>query len=139
MVGRPGRPLGALQTDARHPHSLHSHSSFALTESPTALSRTARTANNDVHLTRFRDSKRTRQKRWLTPRELIACLDELLDPAAFDDLGPNGLQVPGRAEVERVVTGVTAQRALFERAVEERGAARARPPRAVLELRRRSG
>jgi dinuclear metal center YbgI/SA1388 family protein len=50
--------------------------------------------------------------------ELIAHLDALLDPGAFDDLGPNGLQVPGRAEVRRVVTGVTAQRALSERAVE---------------------
>ena len=51
--------------------------------------------------------------------EIIAYLDELLDPAAFDDLGPNGLQVPGRTEVRRVVTGVTAQRALFDRAVAE--------------------
>ena len=40
-------------------------------------------------------------------------------PAAFEDLGPNGLQVPGAAEVARVVTGVTAQRALAERAVAE--------------------
>jgi dinuclear metal center YbgI/SA1388 family protein len=50
--------------------------------------------------------------------ELIGACDDLLDPAAFDDLGPNGLQVPGRPKIERVVTGVTAQRALFERAVE---------------------
>jgi dinuclear metal center YbgI/SA1388 family protein len=50
--------------------------------------------------------------------ELIAHLDELLDPGAFQDLGPNGLQVPGAEEVRRVVTGVTAQRALFERAIE---------------------
>jgi dinuclear metal center YbgI/SA1388 family protein len=50
--------------------------------------------------------------------ELIAYLDELLDPGAFEDMGPNGLQVPGEGEVRRVVTGVTAQRALFERAVE---------------------
>jgi dinuclear metal center YbgI/SA1388 family protein len=49
--------------------------------------------------------------------ELIAYLDELLDPGAFDDLGPNGLQVPGPAQVQRVITGVTAQRALFERAI----------------------
>jgi dinuclear metal center YbgI/SA1388 family protein len=49
--------------------------------------------------------------------ELIAYLDELLDPGAFEDLGPNGLQVPGAAEVRRVLTGVTAQRALSERAV----------------------
>jgi dinuclear metal center YbgI/SA1388 family protein len=51
--------------------------------------------------------------------ELIRALDELLDPGAFEDLGPNGLQVPGQREVERVVTGVTAQRALFERAARE--------------------
>ena len=48
---------------------------------------------------------------------LIAALDELLQPAVFQDLGPNGLQVPGPEEVSRVVTGVTAQRALIERAV----------------------
>src|SRR5918997_2276936 len=51
--------------------------------------------------------------------ELIAYLDDLLDPSAFTDMGPNGLQVPGRGDVRRVVTGVTAQRALFERAIEE--------------------
>ena len=51
---------------------------------------------------------------------IITALDELLDPGAFSDLGPNGLQVPGPQDVERVVTGVSAQRALVERAVEER-------------------
>ena len=50
---------------------------------------------------------------------LIAYLDALLDPGAFEDLGPNGLQVPGPRKVTRVVTGVTAQRALFDRAVAE--------------------
>jgi dinuclear metal center YbgI/SA1388 family protein len=49
---------------------------------------------------------------------LIDYLDELLEPSAFQDLGPNGLQVPGADEVRRVVTGVTAQRALVDRAVE---------------------
>jgi dinuclear metal center YbgI/SA1388 family protein len=53
-------------------------------------------------------------------RELIGALDDLLDPAAFEDMCPNGLQVPGLAKVDRVVTGVTAQRELFERAVRER-------------------
>jgi dinuclear metal center YbgI/SA1388 family protein len=48
---------------------------------------------------------------------LITRLDELLTPAAFDDLGPNGLQVPGAGEVRRVLTGVTAQRELIERAI----------------------
>ena len=48
--------------------------------------------------------------------EVISWLDELLDPGAFDDMGPNGLQVPGGEAVTKVVTGVSAQRALFERA-----------------------
>jgi dinuclear metal center YbgI/SA1388 family protein len=48
--------------------------------------------------------------------ELIAFLDELLDSPSFDDYGPNGLQVAGREEVRRVVTGVSASRELFERA-----------------------
>jgi dinuclear metal center YbgI/SA1388 family protein len=48
---------------------------------------------------------------------IVSALDELLDPAAFRDLGPNGLQVPGPREVERVATGVTAQRELIDRAI----------------------
>jgi dinuclear metal center YbgI/SA1388 family protein len=48
--------------------------------------------------------------------QLIAYLDELLDPASFDDYGPNGLQVPGAEEVRHVATGVSAHRDLFERA-----------------------
>src|SRR3954454_22736675 len=50
--------------------------------------------------------------------DIIATLDELLSPADFDDLGPNGLQVPGASDVTRVVTGVSARRELHERAVE---------------------
>ena len=49
-------------------------------------------------------------------REIIDFLDGLLDPGAFEDLGPNGLQVPGAAEVDKVVTGVSAQLDLFDRA-----------------------
>jgi dinuclear metal center YbgI/SA1388 family protein len=52
--------------------------------------------------------------------ELVQFLDELLSPDEFEDLGPNGLQVPGAEEIERVVTAVTAQRAVFERAIAER-------------------
>jgi dinuclear metal center YbgI/SA1388 family protein len=51
---------------------------------------------------------------------LISALDDLLEPDAFQDLGPNGLQVPGASDISRVVTGVTAQRELIERAVAER-------------------
>ncbi|HET6549148.1 MAG TPA: Nif3-like dinuclear metal center hexameric protein [Solirubrobacter sp.] len=52
--------------------------------------------------------------------DIIATLDELLSPAEFDDLGPNGLQVPGAPEVTHVVTGVSATRALHEQAIELR-------------------
>ena len=48
--------------------------------------------------------------------EILEFLDDLLDPGAFDDYGPNGLQVPGTDEVTRVATGVSAHRELFERA-----------------------
>jgi dinuclear metal center YbgI/SA1388 family protein len=51
--------------------------------------------------------------------EIIAYLDELLDAPAFDDYGPNGLQVVGAAEVEMVVTGVSAHLELFRRAASE--------------------
>ena len=50
--------------------------------------------------------------------EIIAFLDELLDAPAFDDYGPNGLQVVGRDDLDHVVTGVSAHRELFERAAE---------------------
>ncbi|HEX8856943.1 MAG TPA: Nif3-like dinuclear metal center hexameric protein [Thermoleophilaceae bacterium] len=48
--------------------------------------------------------------------EIIDFLDDLLDSPAFDDYGPNGLQVPGAEEVRLVVSGVSAHRELFEAA-----------------------
>jgi dinuclear metal center YbgI/SA1388 family protein len=50
--------------------------------------------------------------------EIIAYLDELLEIDGFSDIGPNGLQVPGAEDVSLVVTGVSAQRELFERAAQ---------------------
>jgi dinuclear metal center YbgI/SA1388 family protein len=50
--------------------------------------------------------------------DIIRTLDELLQPSAFQDLGPNGLQVPGADEVTHVLTGVSATLELHERAVE---------------------
>lgn len=50
--------------------------------------------------------------------EIVAFLDELLEIERFSDYGPNGLQVPGGETVTTVVTGVSAQLELFERAVE---------------------
>src|SRR3954452_834353 len=46
-------------------------------------------------------------------------LDAILEPSAYDDYGPNGIQVPGRETVETVVTGVSANVELFARAREQ--------------------
>jgi dinuclear metal center YbgI/SA1388 family protein len=50
-------------------------------------------------------------------QELLQAFDQLLAPERFKDYGPNGLQVEGRAQVRRLVSGVTASRALIEAAV----------------------
>ena len=52
---------------------------------------------------------------------LVNYLEELLEPARFRDYCPNGLQVEGRAEIRRLVAGVTASQALLAAAV-DRGA-----------------
>ena len=52
-----------------------------------------------------------------TRQELLAALDELLQPARFKDYGPNGLQVEGRSEVRHIVSGVTASVALIDAAI----------------------
>ena len=49
--------------------------------------------------------------------ELTAYLDGLLEPGRFRDYCPNGLQVEGRAEVQRIVCGVTASQALIDAAI----------------------
>ena len=49
--------------------------------------------------------------------ELVEYLDNLLAVAKFRDYCPNGLQVEGRAEVRRVVAGVTASQALLDAAI----------------------
>ena len=48
---------------------------------------------------------------------LLQAFDALLQPARFKDYGPNGLQVEGKAEIRRIVSGVTASRALIEAAI----------------------
>ena len=49
--------------------------------------------------------------------QLLTAFDDLLQPARFKDYGPNGLQVEGKPEVARIVSGVTASRALIEAAI----------------------
>lgn len=51
--------------------------------------------------------------------EFLSAANQLLSPEKFADYCPNGLQVEGRGEVRRVVSGVTASRALIEAAVAE--------------------
>jgi dinuclear metal center YbgI/SA1388 family protein len=50
---------------------------------------------------------------------MLAALDKLLQPSKYRDYCPNGLQVEGREQVRRVVTGVTASQALIDAAVVE--------------------
>jgi dinuclear metal center YbgI/SA1388 family protein len=49
--------------------------------------------------------------------DLLQAFDTLLAPERFKDYGPNGLQVEGRETVRKLVSGVTASRALIEAAV----------------------
>ncbi|GHB03239.1 Nif3-like dinuclear metal center hexameric protein [Shewanella indica] len=50
--------------------------------------------------------------------ELKQYLHEFLQLDQFRDYAPNGLQVEGKAEIRKIVTGVTACQALIDRAVE---------------------
>ncbi|MCX4187653.1 Nif3-like dinuclear metal center hexameric protein [Methylophaga sp. OBS4] len=54
----------------------------------------------------------------ITRTELLAYLDETLEPGRFQDYCPNGLQVAGREQVTTLVSGVTASQALIEAALE---------------------
>ncbi|AEL73146.1 type 2 GTP cyclohydrolase I [Yersinia pestis] len=49
--------------------------------------------------------------------ELETVLNNQLNIGAFQDYAPNGLQVEGRRDIQRVVTGVTASQALLDAAV----------------------
>jgi dinuclear metal center YbgI/SA1388 family protein len=49
--------------------------------------------------------------------QLLQSLDQLLTPDRFKDYGPNGLQVEGKARIAKLVSGVTASRALIEAAI----------------------
>jgi len=48
---------------------------------------------------------------------LAQTFDALLQPERFRDYGPNGLQVEGRPDIRKIVSGVTASLALIEAAV----------------------
>lgn len=52
--------------------------------------------------------------------DLAKLLDGWLEPANFRDVAENGLQVEGKANIERVVCGVSANRALIDAAIERK-------------------
>ncbi len=49
---------------------------------------------------------------------LLAACDAELQPELFKDYGPNGLQVEGKPRIARLVSGVTASRALIDAAID---------------------
>ncbi|MDE8034971.1 Nif3-like dinuclear metal center hexameric protein [Actinobacillus equuli subsp. equuli] len=55
----------------------------------------------------------------LSNLELEQIIDEKLNSKAISDYAPNGLQVEGKANIQRIVTGVTATLPLIEKAIEK--------------------
>lgn len=53
----------------------------------------------------------------ISREQLLQAFDGLLQPGRFKDYGPNGLQVEGKAAIARIVSGVSASRALIEAAI----------------------
>jgi dinuclear metal center YbgI/SA1388 family protein len=51
-------------------------------------------------------------------RELLNLCNQLLQPQLFKDYCPNGLQVEGQSEVKKIVSGVTASKALISAAID---------------------
>lgn len=54
----------------------------------------------------------------VTRGQLLHSLDALLQPEGFKDYGPNGLQVEGRVDIRKLVSGVTASLAMIDAAIE---------------------
>lgn len=50
-------------------------------------------------------------------QELLTKLNELLQPQLFNDYCPNGLQIEGKNEIERVICGVSLTQALIDEAL----------------------
>jgi len=53
-------------------------------------------------------------------KDIDETLRELLKPDEFSDYCPNGIQIEGKDEIKKIVTGVTACRALVEAAIKEK-------------------
>lgn len=53
----------------------------------------------------------------VTRNALLSALDELLQPHLISDGCPNGLQIEGKKNIAKIVTGVTASQALIDQAI----------------------
>ena len=51
-------------------------------------------------------------------QDILQYCDEVLQTALFKDYAPNGLQVEGKHEIRKIVSGVTASLALIEAAID---------------------
>lgn len=56
---------------------------------------------------------------YMLTNELEHYLNGLLKPEKIKDFTPNGLQIQGSKDIKKVITGVTASKALIERAISE--------------------
>ena len=65
-------------------------------------------------------SQRASESRSASRTGIIGFLSDYLEVDRFRDVAPNGLQVTGKTDVRRIVLGVSANLALFQRAVESR-------------------
>ncbi|NMP04351.1 Nif3-like dinuclear metal center hexameric protein [Pseudoalteromonas arctica] len=52
-------------------------------------------------------------------REFNQLLNDILKPQLIKDFCPNGLQIEGKNEIKKIVTGVTASQALIDAAIEQ--------------------
>ncbi|CUU51915.1 Nif3-like dinuclear metal center hexameric protein [Actinobacillus pleuropneumoniae] len=55
----------------------------------------------------------------LSNLELEQIIDEKLNSKVINDYAPNGLQVEGKVQIQRIITGVTATLPLIEKAIEK--------------------
>lgn len=54
----------------------------------------------------------------VTRDDIVRRVDEWLEPGRFQDYCPNGLQVEGKPEVRRIISGVTASQAFIDAALD---------------------
>lgn len=68
----------------------------------------------------FAETRLRRDRRMITREQLISELNETLKADEIKDYCPNGLQVEGKKDITKVVTGVTASMALIDAAIAEK-------------------